>query len=146
MPPAAVAVGLVWATHYVWSTSSNPYDEPEAAWLIRPLLIALWIVGPFVIWSAKLPLPEKLVPDPAESLALPSRRVFLAGLALFAAGIWLLGFVAAIAIYTPLMCRALGERRLSALICATVLLLAILWGGFHYGLDIRLPLWPVGFR
>ncbi|RVT81729.1 tripartite tricarboxylate transporter TctB family protein [Rhodobacteraceae bacterium CCMM004] len=141
---AVVAIGLVWAGHYVWSTVTNPLDSEEAAWLIRPLLWSLVLVAPFVLWTAVGRTLEKLETEDGESLAPLSRKAYVAGLPLLAVAIWVLGFLPATLVYTPLMCLALGERRPVAIALTTAILLAVIWVGFHIGLGIRMPLWPRG--
>ncbi len=138
-------IGVVWAVWYVWSTRANPYDEPEAAWLITPLLIALAAAAPFVLWSAVGPWPARLRLDPKESLRPSARISFVISLPILAGMIWAGGFVPATLIYVPAMMRVLGERRFGVIIASVVGLLLFILLGFSWGLGVPLPLWPRGF-
>ena len=134
--------GLAWATWYVLATRANPIDEPEAAWFITPIVILVWIVTPFVMLSATGPLPEKLHVDPGESLDGANRWLFVIGLPVLAATIWVLGFVLAILIYVPVTVATMGERRIRVHMIILGLLSVIVFGGFGGGLEVNLPLWP----
>lgn len=139
----AIALGgLAWGTWYVLSTRLNPYDEPQAAWLITPILVAAWIAAPFVIRSAIGPLPERLRIDPRESLAHPARWRFVVGLPLLAAGVPLVGFVPVTVLYAPVLFWVLGERRAIVIVGGTAALVGIIQLGFAWGLGVDLPLWP----
>lgn len=137
-----VAVG--WASWYVWSTRTNPDDEAEAAWLITPILIALWVTAPFVLWSAIGPFPARLQLDPAEGLRVPARYRFVLSLPVLAGLIWLLGFVAATVLYLPATILMAGERRPLVILTVTLGMLALIYLGFDRALGVKLPLWPRG--
>ena len=144
---AVVAGGLAWATWYVLATRANPIDEPEAAWLITPLLIAGWVCAPFAAWSALGPLRPRLAVDPDTGLgAHRNRLAFVIGLPLLAGGIWLLGFVPSVLIWLPALLLAMGERRPTVHLGLVAALLAAIYGGFVAGLGVDLPLWPRGLR
>ena len=140
---AVTAGGLAWATGYVLAALSNPYDEPEAAWLITPLLIGLWLVAPFVAWSAARPLRARLAVDPATALGAHRNRVaFVVGLPLLAGAIWAFGFVPAVLLWVPALLLAMGERRVAVHVGIVATLVAAIVLGFVWGLRVNLPLWP----
>lgn len=139
---AVTTVGLGWGTWYVLATRWNPIDEPEAAWLITPVAILAWMVAPFVVLSAIGPLPERLQVDPDEGLDRPNRWLFALGLPVLAGLIWVLGFVLAIILYVSATVVAMGERRVPVHLAILGVLLAIIFGGFVWGLGVDLPLWP----
>lgn len=139
---AVTLIGVAWAAWYVWSTRASPYDEPEAAWLITPLLIALGLTALFVLWSALGPWPERLRIEAGESLRPVARSRFVLSLPILAGLIWAGGFVIATSLYIPAMMLALGERRPLIIFTLTLSLLALIFVGFSWGLGVSLPLWP----
>ena len=143
---AIVVVAVGWAVWFVVSTATNPYDEPEAVALIRPLLYGLVAVAPFAIASAIGRGRARLAPDDPAGLAVPARARFLGLLAAFAPLIWALGYPLAIGTFLAAALVALGERR--ALVIAPLALgLAALAGYvFPEWLGVRLPLLPFGLR
>lgn len=139
-----VALGATsWAAWYVISTVRNPFDGPEAAYLIRPLLIALILLLPLVIWSAIGKRGVALAPPEHSSLwRQPKQIAFIVGLPLLGLSIWGLGFILSAVLYVPVMTWLLGERRLLIIGGLTIGLVAIMVVGFQWGLSVRLPLWP----
>ena len=135
-------IGLVWGTYYVLSTRWNPIDEPEAAWLITPVLVALWICAPFVIRSAIGPLPERLEVDEAEGLHYPNRWLFVLGMPCLAGAIWLFGFMPSALVYAVVTVLGMGERRIKVHLIIVAIIIAIIVLGFEWGLNVHLPLWP----
>ncbi|WP_308918228.1 hypothetical protein [Jannaschia sp. LMIT008] len=142
---AVLVGGLAWATWYVLSTRANPIDEPEAAWLITPLLLAAWASAPFVAWSALGPLRKRLAVEPDSAIgAHRNRTAFVLGLPLLAGSIWLLGFVATVALWVPALLLAMRERRVAVHVGIVGGLLAAVGLGFSWALGVDLPLWPRG--
>ena len=142
---AISTAGALWASWYVWSTRTNTLDEPEAAWLITPLLVGLMITAPFVVAGAIGNLPERLRIDPESSLNHPARLYFTVSLPILAGLIWFFGFLITITLYLPVMMTILGERRPLLLAGMTIGLVALAALGFSWGLGVSLPLWPRGF-
>lgn len=144
---AVVAGGLAWATWYVLATRANPVDEPEASWFITPLLVALWLTAPLAVWSAVGPLHRRLAVERESAIGVHRNRVaFVLGLPILAGAIWLVGFVASIALWVPALLLAMGERRPAVHLGIVAGLLAAVGLGFSWALGVDLPLWPRGLR
>ena len=137
-----VVVALAWAAAYVVATVTNPYDEPEAATLIRPLLIAAAALAPVVVWGATGRRAARFAPDEPEGLRSPARLTLLGSLAAFALLAYLGGFVVAIIVYLGVMLPLLGMRRPLVVTLVIAGFVAVAWGGFAGLLGVRLPLWP----
>jgi hypothetical protein len=142
---AIATVGVLWASWYIWSTRTNTLDEPEASWLITPLLVALMITAPFLVAGAIGNLPNRLRIDPESSLSHPARLCFTVSLPILAGLIWFFGFLITIIFYVPVMMIILGERRPVLLAGMTIGLIALATLGFSWGLGVSLPFWPRGF-
>lgn len=139
-------IGLGWSGWYVWSTRTNPLDDPEAAWLITPIFLILCVTGLFVLASA-MPWRSRLLDvDPSEGLEPSERRSFIIGLPILAAVIWMFGFILAVCLYIPILSWVLGERSPSRLATITLGILVLIIIGFSWGLSINLPLLPYLLR
>lgn len=141
-----VIASLAWATAYVMLASLNPRDEPESLYLIRPLLVALWIVAPFALWSAVGSRPQRLTVDPETSLSEPNRLILLASLPAFFALIILVGLPAACVVFVTASAWAYGESNPLILAALALGTLAIILGGFIAGLGVAIPLTPFWWR
>jgi len=135
-------VSLGWATSYVVLTSLNPLDEPEALYMIKPLLGMLWLIAPFVLWSAIGAIPERLQPDPGTPIATRSRVILLVSLPLYFLLIVLIGLPAASALFVFASAMLYGERNPAVLAVLPLLTLGIIIFGFAGTLNVRIPLYP----
>lgn len=138
---AITAVTVIWAVAHLWSVLAHPWDEPQSAWMIWPLVIGLCITAPFVLYTAAGAQGAKLLPDDP-GLGDPVRLKFVLGAFMTVAGIWLIGLAAAAILGPPAMAFAMGERSWGRLSLTAILPVAILLGLFVWALGVRLPLAP----
>lgn len=137
-----VLASLTWGAVHLVSVRSHPWDDPQSAWLIWPLFIALVVCAPFVLWSARGQTGAELVED-SPGLADPAQVRFVLGVAAMIASAWAFGFALVAAIGPPALAFWQGEQKLAILALLAVLPLAIVVLGFVWALSIDVPLLPL---
>jgi hypothetical protein len=138
---AITVVAVLWAVWHIWSVLANPWDEPQSAWMIWPLVIGLCISAPFVLYTATGARGAKLAPD-SPGLGDPGRLRFVLCAGAMVAGIWLIGLLAAAIVGPPAMAFVMGERNPGRIVLTATLPVVILMGLFVWALGVRQPLGP----
>lgn len=138
---AITVVAVIWAVAHLWSVLAHPWDEPQSAWMIWPLVIGLCLAAPFVLYTAAGARGTRLRPDDP-GLGDPARMKFVLLAGAMVAGIWLIGLAATAIVGPPALAFGMGERGWGRLALTATLPVAILLGLFVWALGVRLPLSP----
>lgn len=137
-----VLATVAWAVVHLYSVLTHPWDEPQSAWLIWPLVVMLCACAPFAIRTACGESGRRLAAE-GPGLGHPQRLRFTLGTAAMIGAVWGTGLLATALIGPPAVAMILGERRPMALFVAGLLPALILVGGFVGLLGLQIPLGPV---
>ncbi len=137
-----VLAAVVWAVGHLYSVLAHPWDDPQSAWLIWPLVVMLCVCAPFAIRTAFGESGRRLAAEGA-GLGDPQKLRFTLGIAAMVGAVWGAGLLATALIGPPAVAVVLGERRPMALLVAGLLPALILVGGFVGLLGLQIPLGPM---
>ena len=140
-----VLICLGWSLYYYLSTVNKPYGGAESVLFIKPLLIILALIAPFVIGSAIKINPQKATQKAAQDKGLfnPKRIIFVVSMFAYAAALPYLGYLIPSIAYLLIMCFYMGLRNIyvyAGILAGYTLLLLI---GFKKLMGVPIPVLPV---